>query len=151
MKGDKGQHLTFHPTDVICSIKFCFSLGENIAFVRERKFCIRKNTNEMHYNCKDPAGVSLGRSVTAFFQARVLMKKVKNSLGDINGTDSNFTLKRLVNMKPLLSGLEDGDLKKIEQDGTFSDKLHTIAKAPDMSREQVRHPTGSHQGEETSF
>ena len=93
----------------------------------------------------NPAGVSLGRSVTAFFQARVLMKKVKNSLGDINGTDSNFTLKRLVNMKPLLSGLEDGDLKKIEQDGTFSDKLHTIAKAPDMSREQVRHPTGSDQ------
>ncbi|XP_022314636.2 uncharacterized protein LOC111119099 [Crassostrea virginica] len=71
-------------------------------------------------------------------QARVLMKKVKNSLGDINGTDSNFTLKRLMNMKPLLSGLEDGDLKKIEQDGTFSDKLHTIAKAPDMSREQLK-------------
>ncbi|XP_052689214.1 uncharacterized protein LOC128167499 [Crassostrea angulata] len=71
-------------------------------------------------------------------QARVLMKKIKSTLGDINGTDSNFTLKRLVNMKPLLSGLEDSDIKKIEQDGTFSDKLHTIAKAPDMSREQLK-------------
>lgn len=69
------------------------------------------------------------------------MKKIKSTLGDINGTDSNFTLKRLVNMKPLLSGLEDSDIKKIEQDGTFSDKLHTIAKAPDMSREQVNQRT----------
>lgn len=70
-----------------------------------------------------------------------MMKKIKSTLGDINGTDSNFTLKRLVNMKPLLSGLDDSDIKKIEQDGTFSDKLHTIAKAPDMSREQVNQRT----------
>lgn len=66
------------------------------------------------------------------------MKKVKNALGDVNGTDSNFTLARLSNMKPFLNGLEDKDLKKIEQDAEYSDKLHTIAKAPDMSREQVR-------------
>ncbi|XP_061196188.1 uncharacterized protein LOC133204464 [Saccostrea echinata] len=71
-------------------------------------------------------------------QARVYMKKVKSVLGDINGTDSNFTLRRLANMKPFLSGLEDKDMKNIEQDGTFSDKIHTIAKAPEMSREQLK-------------
>jgi hypothetical protein len=65
------------------------------------------------------------------------MKKVKNALGDINGTDSNFTLSRITNMKPYLNGLEIKDLKMIEQDAEYSDKLHTIAKAPDMSREQV--------------
>lgn len=42
------------------------------------------------------------------------MKKIKSMLGDINGMDFNFILKRLVNMKFLLSGLEDLDIKKIE-------------------------------------
>lgn len=72
-----------------------------------------------------------------FFQVCVLMKKIKSILGDINGMDFNFILKRLVNMKFLLSGLEDFDIKKIEQDGIFFDKFYIIVKVFDMFCEQV--------------
>ena len=64
------------------------------------------------------------------------MKKVKDTLGDA-GND-NYTLKRLTNMKPYLNGFSVKDLKNISQDNTYLDKMHTIAKAPNMNREQVQ-------------
>ncbi|KAK3091229.1 hypothetical protein FSP39_018115, partial [Pinctada imbricata] len=69
-------------------------------------------------------------------QAKFLMKKVKDTLGDTS--NDNYTLKRLTNMKPYLNGLSVQDIKNMSQDSTFLDKMHTLGKAPDMNREQTK-------------
>lgn len=63
------------------------------------------------------------------------MKKIKSTIGDFSST--NFTLKRFKNLKKLLSGMTTDDIKNLTQDNSYLEKLHVIADAQNMNREQV--------------
>lgn len=65
------------------------------------------------------------------------MKKIKTEVGDFSG--SNFTLKRFKNLKKLLSGITTEDIQNIPKDNSFLDKIHVIADAENLNREQVGH------------
>ncbi|XP_076073209.1 uncharacterized protein LOC143044873 [Mytilus galloprovincialis] len=70
-------------------------------------------------------------------RAKILVKKVKDSIGDLGGADTNFTLQRLANMEKIACGLTVADIKNISRDGECVDKMNAITKSQCIEKEQV--------------
>lgn len=65
------------------------------------------------------------------------MEKVKAKIGDVSGTDSNFTIQRFSNIKNIACGLTVEDIKNITNDGERIDKMNAITQSPCIKQEQV--------------
>lgn len=62
---------------------------------------------------------------------------MKDSIGDLGGADTNFTLQRLANMEKIACGLTVADIKNISRDGECVDKMNAITKSQCIEKEQV--------------
>ena len=65
------------------------------------------------------------------------MTKLKDKLGDLDSTDTNFTIQRFRNIEKIACGLTPLDIKNISKDNACVDKMNAITNSPCIRKAQV--------------
>ena len=66
-----------------------------------------------------------------------MYKKVKSVIGAMEDGNTNYTLKRVTNMKPIMSGVTAAEIKNLTRDSSFVDIIKKIAESDSASRATV--------------